>query len=165
MGTRSALLRASAHRLQVAPPARPTAPTHPAARRPNARANGRVLALSLCPGCHELTRLKPLRYLRYFQFAIETPELALFKDELRLWRQPSTLIPASVLSDLPLERSTLPPYVPELILDVILDLNLVPEHALFRQRGPDAIRIKRPSEVKGIVLERWRLSFECVEMT
>ncbi|CEH18219.1 Phosphoprotein involved in cytoplasm to vacuole targeting and autophagy [Ceraceosorus bombacis] len=100
----------------------------------------------------------PRRTSRWF--SIETPEQTLFKEELRLWRQPSTLIPTSILDDLPLERSTLPAYVPELILDVILDLNLVPENSFLRQSGADAVLVKRPGDVKAVVLERWRLSFD-----
>lgn len=96
-------------------------------------------------------------------FELDLHESDLFREELRLWRVPSSFIPGSVLDRLEAGETTqFPAYVPLLVVDVILDLSrLAPGHVV-RLKGVE-FRESTQCEAQGlngICLERWKLAFE-----
>lgn len=112
------------------------------------------------------------------QFALELEGNEVFKDELRLWRSISSLIPDSYLSQSNTSPSTIPtstPIVPPMIIDVVLDTSSLRSDQILMISNPidpaskvrvDGMGIEiqagstSTSHQKLIVLESWRLDFE-----
>ncbi|KAJ1020631.1 hypothetical protein NDA16_004024 [Ustilago loliicola] len=117
-------------------------------------------------------------------FGLHIPDSDLFKEELRFWRSVTTLMGLNSLDD---EPSTGSSGVPDLVVDVLLDLSGVSERheililtspstsgsARFTQsnasssclcidgRKPgEAASLQPSSRPQRIVLERWRLRFD-----
>ncbi len=101
-------------------------------------------------------------------FGLHIPDTDVFKDELRLWR--------SVTSLLAMSTTGANSAVPDLIIDVMLDLSNVPHtHEVLlltdtrsaarlcidgRAPGQPATQLRPASRPQRIVLERWRLRFD-----
>ncbi|GAC71597.1 phosphoprotein [Moesziomyces antarcticus T-34] len=101
-------------------------------------------------------------------FGLHIPDTDVFKDELRLWR--------SVTSLLAMSTTGTSSAVPDLIIDVMLDLSNVPHtHEVLlltdtrsaarlcidgRAPGQPATQLRPASRPQRIVLERWRLRFD-----
>lgn len=84
-------------------------------------------------------------------FALDIDDQDVFRDEIRLWRNISTLIPGSLLDQPP---STLPhqgaAYVPPMFLDIVLDTsNLTSSHVLMIDELQDDRRTRRRVRVDG----------------
>lgn len=113
------------------------------------------------------------------QFALELEDNEVFKDELRLWRSISSLIPDSYLSQSNTSPSTIPtsstPIVPPMIIDVVLDTSSLRSDQVLMISNPidpaskvrvDGLGIELQAGSTGtslqklIVLESWRLNFE-----
>ncbi|PWN37249.1 uncharacterized protein FA14DRAFT_12260 [Meira miltonrushii] len=84
-------------------------------------------------------------------FALDIDDQDVFRDEIRLWRNISTLIPNWLLDQPP---STLPhqgaAYVPPMFLDIVLDTsNLTSSHVLMIDELQDDRRTRRRVRVDG----------------
>ncbi|SPC61617.1 uncharacterized protein UHOD_03306 [Ustilago sp. UG-2017b] len=120
-------------------------------------------------------------------FGLHIPDSDLFKEELRFWRSVTSLVGIDSLDDESLSRLS---EVPDLLVDVLLDLSTVSErHEIlvltkpsppgstrFSQSHASSSRIcidgRRPGEPASspssprpqrIVLERWRLCFQSTQ--
>lgn len=120
-------------------------------------------------------------------FGLHIPDSDLFKEELRFWRSLTSLMGVDNLDHVPLPATS---SVPDLVIDVLLDLSRVSErHEILIVTNPSSsgsIRLsqshasssrvcvdgRKPGDAapsdpssrpRRIVLERWRLRFEPVQ--